>query len=80
MPTGTDYRFLYVILYNQGKGYSFGTAHESKSIEQMLIDENYEIVYSPEYDGDITVAKKGSDVIGVASLYGLWAINLSEHT
>ena len=80
MPTGTDYRFLYVVLYNKGKGFSFSTQRESKSIEQLLIDDNYEIVYSPEYDGDITVGKKDSDVIGVANLYGPWAINLSEHT
>ena len=80
MPTGTDYRFLYVVLYNKGKGFYFGMPQESKSIEQMLIDKDYEIVYSPEYDGDITVGKKDGDVIGVASLYGLWAINLSEHT
>ena len=80
MPTGTDYRFLYVVLYNKGKGFSFGMPQESKSIEQMLMDKDYEIVYSPAYDGDITVGKKDGDVIGVASLYGLWAINLSEHT
>ena len=80
MPTGTDYRFLYVVLYNKGKGFSFGTNHSTKTIEQMLIAEDYEIVYSPEYDGDIVVGKKDGDVIGVASLYGLWAINLSEHT
>ena len=46
----------------------------------MLIDDNYEIIYSPEYDGDIIVGKKNGDVIGVANLYGPWAINLSEHT
>jgi len=80
MPTGTDYRFLYVVLYNKGKGFSFNTQQESKSIEQLLIEENYEIVYSPEYSGDITVGKKDGDVIGVAELYGPWAINLSEHT
>ena len=80
MPTGTDYRFLYVVLYNKGKGYNFGISNESKSIEQMLIEDNYEIIYSPEYDGDIIVGKKDGDVIGVANLYGPWAINLSEHT
>ena len=83
MPTGTDYRFLYVVLYNKGKGFSFEVNHSmpaSKTIEQMLMDKDYEIVYSPAYDGDITVGKKDGDVIGVASLYGLWAINLSEHT
>ena len=80
MPTGTDYRFLYVVLYNKGKGFNFGGSQKSKSIEQLLIDDNYEIVYSPEYDGDITVGKKNGDVIGVANLYGPWAINLSEHT
>ena len=80
MPTGTDYRFLYVVLYNKGKGYNFGIANESKSIEQMLIEDNYEIIYSPEYDGDIIVGKKNGDVIGVANLYGPWALNLSEHT
>ena len=80
MPTGTDYRFLYVVLYNKGKGFSFGMPQESKSIEQMLMDKDYEIVYSPEYDGDITVGKKDGDVIGVANLYGPWAINLSAHT
>ena len=80
MPTGTDYRFLYVVLYNRGKGYNFDISNESKSIEQALIDENYEIIYSPEYDGDIIVGKKDGDVIGIANLYGPWAINLSEHT
>ena len=80
MPTGTDYRFLYIVLYNKGKGFTFGANHSTKTIEQMLIDEDYEIIYSPEYDGDIVVGKKDSDVIGVAALYGPWAINLSEHT
>ena len=72
MPTGTDYRFLYVVLYNKGKGYSFGISNESKSIEQMLIEDNYEIIYSPEYDGDIIVGKKNGDVIGVVVMGEEW--------
>lgn len=77
MPTGVDYRFLYVILYNKGKGYSFGTDQATKSIEQIFIEEGYEVIYAPEYEGDIIVGKKDNQLIGVASLWGPWAINLS---
>jgi len=77
MPTGVDYRFLYVVLYNKGKGYSFGSNQKIKSIEQILIEEGYEVIYKPEFEGDIVIGKKDNQLIGVANLWGPWAINLN---
>jgi len=78
MPSGEDYRFLYVMLYNMGKGYHVGTERETKSLQQLLIDDDYEIIYEPTGERDIVVGKKNNQVIGVANLWGPWAINLSE--
>ena len=78
MPTGEDYRFLYVMLYNMGKGYHINTEGETKSLQQLLIDDDYEIVYEPTGERDIVVGKKNDQIIGVADLWGPWAINLSE--
>ena len=42
MPSGEDYRFLYVMLYNMGKGYHVSTEGETKSLQQLLTDDDYE--------------------------------------
>ena len=75
---GEDYRFLYVMLYNMGRGYHVGEEGLTKSLQQLLIDDNYEIIYEPTGDRDIVVGKKDDQVIGIADLWGPWAINLSE--
>jgi len=59
MPTGEEYRFLYIFLYN--KGYGWKIANDSL----------------PQFDGDMVVGKKDGDIIGLAPLFGIWAINLS---
>ena len=38
----------------------------------------YRIIYEPTGERDIVVGKKNNQVIGVANLWGPWAINLSE--
>lgn len=78
MPTGEDYRFLYVMLYNRGRGYHVGKDNETRSLQQLLLDEEYEIIYEPESERDIVVGKKDDQVIGIADLWGPWAINLNE--
>ena len=78
MPTGEDYRFLYVMLYNKGRGCHIGTENETKSLQQLLLDENYEIIYEPENERDIVVGLKEGQLIGVADLWGPWAIDLNE--
>jgi len=79
MPiAGEDYRFLYVMLYNMGRGYRVGKEGVTKSLQQWLIDDDYEIIYEPTGERDIVVGKKDDQVVGVADLWGPWAINLSE--
>tara|TARA_R100000306_G_scaffold61027_2_gene62605 strand:- start:153 stop:425 length:273 start_codon:yes stop_codon:yes gene_type:complete len=78
MPTGEDYRFLYVMLYNMGKGYHIGQDSETKTLQQIMIDDEYEIIYEPVGERDIVVGKKDDQVVGVADLWGPWAINLTE--
>ena len=78
MPTGEDYRFLYVMLYNMGRGYHVGAAAESRSLQQIMLDEEYEIIYEPTGDRDIVVGKKEDEIVGLADLWGPWAINLNE--
>ena len=79
MPiAGEDYRFLYVMLYNMGRGYRGGKEGVTKSLQQWLIDDDYEIIYEPTGERDIVVGKKDDQVVGVADLWGPWAINLSE--
>ena len=78
MPTGEDYRFLYVMLYNMGKGYHIEQASETKTLQQIMLDDDYEIIYEPVGERDIVVGKKNDQVIGIANLWGPWAINLSE--
>ena len=78
MPTGEDYRFLYIMLYNMGRGYYVERDEVSKSLQQYLIDDDYEIIYEPTGERDIVVGKKNDQVVGVADLWGPWAINLSE--
>jgi len=78
MPTGEDYRFLYVMLYNMGRGYHVGKENETRTMQQLLLEEEYEIIYEPTSDRDIVVGKKDDQLIGIADLWGPWAINLSE--
>ena len=79
MPiSGEDYRFLYVMLYNMGRGYHVGKEGITKSLEQWLVDDDYEIIQEPTGERDIVVGKKDNQVVGVADLWGPWAINLSE--
>ena len=78
MPTGEDYRFLYVMLYNMGRGYHIKQESESKTLQQIMIDDEYEIIYEPVGERDIVVGRKGNEVIGIADLWGPWAINLNE--
>lgn len=79
MPSGEDYRYLYVILYNKGKGYRLSnTENDHRSLKQVLVDEGYEIIYEPTGDRDIIVGKKTGELIGVADLWGPWAIDLNE--
>jgi len=78
MPTGEDYRFLYIMLYNMGRGYHIETGDVAKSLQQYLLDDDYEIIYEPTGERDIVVGKKDDQVVGIADLWGPWAINLSE--
>ena len=78
MPTGEDYRFLYIMLYNMGRGYHVERGELSKSVQQYLIYDDYEIIYEPTGERDIVVGKKNDQVVGIADLWGPWAINLSE--
>ena len=79
MPTGEDYRYLYVILYNKGKGYRLNNIEdEHRSSKQIMVDEGYEIIYEPTGERDIIVGKKDGELIGVADLWGPWAIDLNE--
>jgi hypothetical protein len=78
MPTGEDYRFLYVMLYNMGRGYHIKQESKSKTLQQIMIDDEYEIIYEPVGERDIVVGRKGNEVIGIADLWGPWAINLNE--
>jgi len=79
MPiSGEDYRFLYVMLMNMGRGYRVEGKGVSKSLQQLLIDDDYEIIYEPTGERDIVVGKRDDQVVGIADLWGPWAINLSE--
>ena len=78
MPNGEDYRFLYVMLYNMGRGYHVGNDEDSRTLQQILVDDNYEIIYEPRGERDIVVGKKEDNIVGMADLWGPWAINLSE--
>lgn len=77
--SGTDYRYLYVVLYNMGKGHRLvDTDDEKRSLKQILVDMDYEIIYEPTGERDIIVGKKDAELIGVADLWGPWAIDLTE--
>jgi len=79
MPTGAEYRYLYVVLYNSGKGYRLiDNDDEKRSLKQILVDMDYEIIYEPKGERDIIVGKKDKDLLGVADLWGPWAIDLTE--
>jgi len=81
MSQGQQYRFLYVFLHNRGNGWEVAEATDIRSTPQMLIDIGCEIVYQPQYQGDIAVGQKEGTVIGVANLYGQhWAIDLTDRT
>ena len=77
--SGTDYRYLYVVLYNMGKGHRLvDTDDEKRSLKQILVDMDYEIIYEPTGERDIIVGKKDAELIGVADLWGPWARDLTE--
>lgn len=79
-PQGSDYRFLYIFLLNRGGGWQIAEADDKRDLSQILIDHGYEMVYHPEYDGDIAVGKKEGSIVGVATVFGLWAIDLTDRT
>ena len=61
-----------------GRGYHVVAEGDSRTLQQILVDDNYEIIYEPVGERDIVVGKKEDNIIGVADLWGPWAINLSE--
>jgi len=80
IPSGSDYRFLYVFLYNKGKGWKIAEATDKRDLSQILIDNGYEMIYHPEYDGDIAVGVKEGIVVGIATVFDLWAVDITDHT
>ena len=80
IPNGSDYRFLYVFLYNKGRGWQIAETTDKRDLSQILIDNGYEIIYHPEYDGDIAVGKKEGSIVGIATIFDLWAIDITDHT
>ena len=77
MPIGEEYRFLYVFLYNKGHGWKIEKENDEKSLSSMLEDYGCDVIYLPQFDGDMVVGRKDGEVIGLANLFGTWAINLS---
>jgi len=77
MPIGEEYRFLYVFLYNKGHGWKITEEDDERSLSSMLEDYGCEVIYLPQFDGDMIVGKKDGDIIGLAKLFGTWAINLN---
>ena len=43
----------------------------------MLEEYGCDVIYLPQFTGDMVVGKKDGDIIGLATLFGIWAINLS---
>ena len=46
MPPGEDYRFLYVMLYNMGRGHHVGAESETKTLQQSFM--KYLTIYKKE--------------------------------
>lgn len=78
MPTGIEYRFLYIFLYNKGYGWEPTEKNDEKSLSSILEDYGCDLIYLPQFEGDMVVGKKDGDIIGLATLFGPWAINLSS--
>ena len=78
MTTGQEYRFLYIVLYNKGYGWELAKKDNKKSLSSLLEDYGCEITYLPQFEGDMVVGKKDEDLIGLATLFGIWAINLNS--
>jgi len=79
-PQGSDYRFLYVFLYNKGKGWQIAEPTDARDLSQIMIDNEYEIIYHQENEEDIVVGSKEGNIVGIAKIFGLWAIDLTDHT
>ena len=79
MPTGHDYRFLYIFLCNKGHGWKIADEEDTRTIQKILEDYGCTIIHSPQYEGDMVVGAKDKNLYGLANLYGFWAINLSEY-
>ena len=77
MPTGEEYRFLYIFLYNKGYGWKIAEDHDERPLSSMLEEYGCDVIYLPQFNGDMVVGKKDGDLIGLATLFGIWAINLS---
>ena len=54
------------MLYNMGRGYHVGQESETKTLQQIMLDDDYEIIYEPIGEQDIVVGKKDNIVIGIA--------------
>lgn len=82
IPKGSDYRFLYIFLYNREIGTQWKIAEptDQRNLSQILVDNGYEMIYHPAFDGDIAVGSKDGTVVGVATVFGMWAIDLTDHT
>ena len=77
MPTGEEYRFLYVFLYNKGHGWKIAEDSDPRPLRIILEDYGCDPIYAPQFDGDMVVGRKDGDIFGIATLFGTWAINLS---
>lgn len=80
MPQGSDYRFLYVFLYNKGRGWQIVEPTDARDLSQIMIDNGYTIVHHQEYEEDIVVGSKGGNIVGIARIFDMWAIDLTDHT
>ncbi len=77
-PGGSDYRFLYIIFYNEGKGWQIAEPTDKRDLSQILLDNGYEIIHHPEYENDIAVGRKEGSIVGVAKVFDLWAIDITD--
>jgi hypothetical protein len=80
VPQGSDYRFLYVFLYNKGNGWQITEPTDVRDLSQIMIDNGYEIIHHQEYEEDIVVGSKDGKIVGIAKIFDLWAIDLTDHT
>lgn len=75
--TGEEYRYIYTLKYNKGLAVKL-ILDETKTVEESLVSEGYEIIYRPIHDGDILVGKKGEHIVGVASIWGWYMVRLDN--